>query len=222
MSNTRTHFWCAVIGFSKIDNSITVDRFDFDPAVPVGEYAGQVVDDQCGQPISKFRITVRHRTGMTTIDGDGDDEAGVFRIPGHRVGRKHQIIVYADGYEPLPKSIPATDPNEKLPLPQWRLKRSPSLRGSLVDDSGTPIEGAEVLCGIMDANARGVGFARPTFYKYADGNRELKFVQRTTTGPDGAFVFSQGQTKPGLVIKAAGFAWKLIFPEELDSFCAGR
>lgn len=201
------------IGFSEELNVLTATRAEFVTGdAAMGEIHGVVVDEESGQPIKNFKTVMRFKTEMHSFAND----SGEFRMPNLRVDRSHQIFVYAEGYAPLIRNV---NPSKDGDVIEFRVAKSASLVGVVTDANGKPIKDAIVLFG-LDGHGSRVGYWSD-FHKIADGYRNLKTVQRATTGNNGRFAFSQYQPdtdnpKAVLMIKAPGHDRKLITSVEIE------
>jgi len=101
---------------------------------PAG-FSGQVVD-VAGRPVVGAQVTL---ASSSDVDARGrTDEAGRWTLTGgHRIDG-HRLAFASPGFLPV-------DRTARAEMPPVVLHRLPDLRGRVVDDTGAPVAGAEVI-----------------------------------------------------------------------------
>jgi hypothetical protein len=120
-----------------------------------------------------------------------------------------QLFIYAEGYAPF-VAQPTTSA-DKGAFVECQLKRKPGLKGSVVDSSGKPIQGANVVLGFEDNQSKSNRFYWGSFNELVDGHMGLNFVQRVVTKDDGRFEFAVVDQQPIVAVIAPGFARQVRF-----------
>ena len=205
-------------GYQKLDNELTVKRNDLlvgDEAR--GELHAKVVDAETGMPIKDFGVVARHRPKTHWFS----DDAGEFRLDGQRVGWRRQTFVYAKGYAPSIQYLIAKRPSEEFTTIQ--LARRPSLEGIVVDQDGSPIQGARILFGFAPEDPQSPNHGSwNSWEKLTDGYLGLETVQRITTDQTGTFWFGEQPSedvpkmKPRMMVLAPGYQRLIVFAEEFE------
>ncbi len=161
---------------------------------PVG-IQGRVVDALTGKPVERFRLEARpdpswfdrayrERFGHPdepSLPGGRFRRGGLFRLPTLRAG-KWRIFACANGYHPLERNLelpPRGTGEVLLPLEP----AGGTLRGVVVDSSGTPLEGS--LVEGYEWSPRRYGLNR----------------RRKTAGPGGAFLLDRLLLDTKVVLK---------------------
>jgi hypothetical protein len=86
------------------------------------------------------------------------------------------------------------------------------MKGIVVDLSGKPIQGAEVVLGFEENQGKSNSFYWGSFKELVDGYMGLSFVQRMVTNDDGKFEFAMVDQQPIVAVIAPGFARNVRFP----------
>jgi hypothetical protein len=188
------------MAFSEIDNQIAADRSAVEvPEERDGMLRGRVLDEATEKPIENFRVVRRFVPAMQEFT----NAQGEFLLDQLKLNRFVQLFVYAQDYAPFVVKTTADDGGRFV---ECRLKRRPSIKGIVVDSSGKPVAGAEIVFGFSEQKNQSRGFYWGSFQSIVDGYMGLNFVQRLTTKDDGRFELGVVDQHPVIAIMATGFA----------------
>ncbi|MEM7477817.1 MAG: carboxypeptidase-like regulatory domain-containing protein [Planctomycetota bacterium] len=176
-----------------------------------GSIRGLVYDVESEEPIRNFRIVIRHSPETREFHS----EDGELVLPNLRAGAAVQFFVYADDYAPF-VARPTILEDDAIEV-QCALTRRKSIRGVVVDEEGNPIPDAKIAFGMLPKGPSGNRFYWTNFEQLQDGNSRMRFVQRSTTGEDGAFQFCDPGATFQLAVLAPGFARCVIPPAETET-----
>ena len=169
-----------------------------------GRLAGRVLDDVTGEPVESFHVQLRfpwlcdeeYLTPGRIPEGyrwiDVRDEEGVFRLP-TTPDKGYAVLVRAPGYATARTCMRAlADAGTPQPI---RLAPEVPLHGRVLDASGTPVRGAEVVLCDPDEDLRA----------HAKYERE---AYRGITDADGRFVIPNraGDEECCLIVSTPGYA----------------
>lgn len=144
---------------------------------------GTVVDEETGKPIPQFNVLKAVNIGNNPNFLVGTGRDGKFDWQLSMVFcRQFQLAIEAEEYAPAESTFRAVSDGDQTF--EFRIQRSQSYRGRVLQPDGTPAAGAEV--GLI-GDGYGLHFEPPAgFGNYGDG------APRTVTGPDGVFRLPQG------------------------------
>lgn len=178
------------------------------PAAKTTTIRGKVLDDVTGEPVGKIiiqggkfepgnpkKVTWGYSEGRSS-SRDGSFSTTV------RWGEGWTARVVADGYVPQPvlTSAPPDDKDEiEVTI---RLKRGPTVRGTVLDHEGNPVKGASVFA---------IG---PTGLNLAAGQARDNETQSVQTDAEGRFELPIGEANSVAVSHAAFDAWPAAIPAE--------
>lgn len=145
---------------------------------PAPYLTGRVIDGDTGEPVAGATIHLQGRRGITLTTGaDGRYTSdtlppGMYTVTVTRDGYLPAVARYA-GRVPLRLRIREDGIGPAIVQKDWMLERAARIRGRIVTDGGTPIEGVTVVA------ARRV--------RNVDGWPEFDMHASADSGPDGSF-----------------------------------
>lgn len=185
--------------------TIRISREYATAAKGTGVLRAHVFDQATGRSITNFRVVRRHIPGM--VDHEHPD--GEFSFDRLIVGRRNQVFVYADGYAPFVFREEARSYTDAKVI-ECPMKSAAGLTAVVVDEANHPIEGAEVVAGVVPERHAANRFYWGDFEKYVDGYMGWEKVQRTTTDSEGRFHVCEDDSKNALAIMAPGYARRFV------------
>lgn len=206
-----------LILLSRADGSEPVRQPETE-AAQVVRIAGKVVDDESGEPLSRFRIRLRQSFSTQFDQLVGDGNSGRFDWPYEMTFREYRIPAGAGAelhatisaqLRQYPFSIKAESEGYEEAVSEvrqvgdgvhefsFRLRREASIRGRVTDSSGQSVTGATV-------GLTGLGFG---FSVRTNGTLFGSNAPQTTTDAGGLFSLRLKPDSEGVVVAhASGFA----------------
>ena len=179
---------------------------------------GTVVDDATGEPVTDFIIQAGKRDpggpgeiswGYSETRGGGEDGKFSTSI---RWFEEWTARIVADGYQPMPILTKTPADGAREVEVELRLKTGGSARGQVLDHEGKPLAGASVF------RARPTGLnlhGGKAWQSFGDAEID-KTAKPATTGEDGKFKLSTGDTDRLFISHPTLDAWPVVLPEDLD------
>ncbi|MCC6699221.1 MAG: sigma-70 family RNA polymerase sigma factor [Candidatus Hydrogenedentes bacterium] len=113
-----------------------------------GTVSGQVRYADTGMPVTSFTVHVQGRTdGPVQVN----NEEGRFRVEGVDVG-EHKVTISAEGYKEARTPVTIIPGRETTGV-DVRLERGAVVEGTVVDETGAPVEGAFLFAGRTPSTA---------------------------------------------------------------------
>lgn len=166
----------------------------------------RVVDKASGAGVTDYEIVYRYRTKAIVVS----NQQGRWQSSVEPRSRGISATLYSVEPAPLTVKLETYSPDSSEEQ-VFELDRGSPPRGRAFDaQTGKPLSGVHILNG--DA-----GKARYFIWderdKFADGHHSLTVVQRTISGDDGSFAFSEGDRKGTLFLIHPGYARLTLQPD---------
>ncbi|MGB2822066.1 MAG: carboxypeptidase-like regulatory domain-containing protein, partial [Phycisphaerae bacterium] len=173
------------------DGIVVIDRRGSAAGIKAGQgavIAGNVFDMATSKPLADAKITVEQARGnreYETVATGQSDAQGRFKIVKVPAGT-YRVSVSAEGYASLVVAYKRLVAGGYLPFDDVELAPQATVSGSVMDDAGKPIAGADVrLVDTMGMNGQGYHLVEPA---------------RVTTDAEGRFHFAGVPTGFGRVV----------------------